>query len=230
MFRGKVFLHIALLVLLMVVSFPLMAQRTLKGRVVYKITYPGSMVDLAELQQLPSDAVILTKNNQLRAELSGENAALTQIKIADGNTGEVSTMLEILREKYVIVRTPQEVQTALRNMPQPELEYTNETREILGYTCRRVIARLVDDMGNTHESDIWYTDEIDGKAFNFDTPYREIPGLMLEYEIRVGPLNIRYEAQSVRRRMFVGGRNFFVTRDYERITQEELRQRLQGNF
>lgn len=230
MFRGKFFLRLAVMICVVLMTQSAFAQRTLKGRIVYNITYPGSMIDLAELQELPKEAVILTKNGQARTELKGENAGLFQIKISDANTGEVATMLEILREKYVISRTAQEIQTALRNMPQPELEFTNQTKEILGYTCRRVIARVVDDMGNTHESDIWYTDEIDGKVFNFDTPYQEIPGLMLEYDLRVGPLNIRYEAQSVRKRLFVGGRNFFVTRDYERITQEELRQRLQGNF
>ncbi len=206
------------------------AQRPFKGRIIYNITYAGSNIDLAELQELPNQSVILTKNNLVRNEMTGENASLNQIKISDANTGEVSTMLEILREKYVVTRSAQDIQTALRNMPQPELEFTNQTREILGYTCRRVIARVTDDMGVEHESDIYYTDEIPGEAFNFDSPYHEIPGLMLEYELRVGPLNIQYEAQSVRRRWIVGGRNFFVTRDYERVTYNELRQMLQSNF
>ena len=115
-------------------------------------------------------------------------------------------------------------------MPQPEFEYTDETRDILGYTCRKVIARVSDDFGNEYESEIWYTAEIPGNAFNFDTPYNQIPGLMLQYEMRVGPLNIRYEAQSVRSRMFVGNRNFRVPGDYENTTYDDLRSRLQGNF
>lgn len=206
------------------------AQRPLKGRVVYNISYPGSNVDLAELQQLPVKAVILTKNNQVRTELSGENSGLFQIKISDGNTNEVSTMLEIMKERYVIKKQYQEIQNALRNMPQPELEFTDETKEILGYTCRKVIARTTDMFGIEHESEIFYTNDIPGAAFNFDSPYNEIPGLMLEYEIRVGQLNIRYEAQSVKKRLFVGGRNFYVTRDYQEITYDELTQKLQGNL
>jgi GLPGLI family protein len=215
--------------LFFVVSFA-SAQKPFKGRIVYNITYAGSNIDLAELQELPGLAVILAKNNQVRTEMTGENASLSQVKISDGNTGEVSTMLDILREKYVITRTSQQIQTALRNMPQPELEFTNQTKQILGYTCRRVIARVTDEMGVEHVSDIYYTEEIPGDAFNFDSPYNKIPGLMLEYEMRVGPLNIRYEAQSVRKRLFVGGRNFYITRDYERTTYDELRQKLQGHF
>ncbi len=206
------------------------AQKILRGKLVYNISYQGSTVDLAELQELPVRAIVLTKKNLIRAELSGNNAGLFQIKITDGNTREVSTMLEILREKYVIKRNFQEIQNALRNMPQPELEFTNETKEILGYTCKKAVARTTDMFGVEHESVIWYTPEISGAAFNFDSPYHEIPGLMLEYEMRVGQLNIRYEIQSISRRLFIGGRKFYVTRDYQVVTYEELRARLQGNF
>lgn len=214
----------------MVLTQAAVGQRPFKGRIIYTISYPGSNVDLAELEQLPVRADIRTKNNQVRTELSGENAGLFQIKVADGDKKEISTMLEILREKYVIRRDAQEIQNALTDMPQPELEYTDETREILGYTCRKVIARVSDDFGNEYESEIYYTPEIPGEAFHFDTPYHEIPGLMLLYEMRVGQLNIRYEAQSIRKRWFVGGRNFYVTKDYQPVTYDELRDRLQGNF
>ncbi|MBW6478950.1 MAG: DUF4412 domain-containing protein [Bacteroidales bacterium] len=221
---------VVLLATIMLISEFAYAQNSFRGRITYNITYPGSNIDLAELQELPDKAVITTRNDQVRTELSGENAGLSQVKISDGNTGEVSTMLEIMNEKYVITRSTPEIQTALRNMPQPEFEYTGQTREILGYTCNHAIARIVDENGDIFESDIWYTEEITGNAFNFDSPYNEISGLMLEYEMRVGPLNIRYEASSVRRRMFVGGRNFTVPRDYQPITYDELREKLQGNF
>jgi GLPGLI family protein len=230
MYMRKYLSGVVLLAAIMLVSEFAIAQNSFRGRITYNITYPGSNIDLAELQELPDKAVITTRNDQVRTELSGENAGLSQVKIADGNTGEVSTLLEIMREKYVITRSAREIQTALRNMPQPEFEFTGRTREILGYTCNHAIARIVDENGDIFESDIWYTEEIPGNAFNFDTPYYEIPGLMLEYEMRVGPLNIRYEASSVRRRMFVGSRNFTIPRDYQPITYDELREKLQGNF
>ncbi|MFW5706849.1 MAG: hypothetical protein ACOC12_02910 [Bacteroidota bacterium] len=221
------FLTVALMLLL---GSSVSAQRPFKGRIIYNISYAGSNVDLAELQELPVRAMILTKNNLVRTELSGENAGLFQIKISDGEKKETRTMLEILREKYVISRSADEIQNSLRNMPQPEFEYTEETKEILGYMCNKAIARVSDDFGNTYESEIWYIPDVPGNAFNFDTPYHDIPGLMLVYEMRVGQLNIRYEAESIRRRWFVGGRNFYVTRDYQEVTYEELRERLQGDF
>ncbi len=230
MYKHKYLSGFFLLIVVLLMSEFVSAQRPFRGRITYNITYPGSNIDLAELQELPSKAVIITKNDQVRTELSAENAGLSQVKITDVNSGEVSTKLEIMREKYVITRSAQEIQTALRNMPQPDIEFTDQTREILGFTCNHAIATIVDENGDVYESEIWYTPEIPGNAFNFDSPYNEIPGLMLEYEMRVGQLNIRHEATSVRRRMFVGGRNFYVPRDYQPITYNELREKLQGNF
>jgi GLPGLI family protein len=115
-------------------------------------------------------------------------------------------------------------------MPHVELEHTDETKSILGYNSRKVIARITDASGIDYESTIWYTPDIPGHAFNFDLPYFEIPGLMLEYEMRVGALNIKYEAQSVNKRIFVGNRHFKIPGDYLETSTEELRARLQGNF
>ncbi len=230
MFSRKSIFAASLLVFVLLWSETNQAQSPFRGRITYHISYPGSMIDLAELEELPGKAEIVTKNNLVRTELTGENISIDQVKIADGENKEVATLLEILREKYVIRKDYSQIQADLREMPQVELEYTNETKEIEGYTCRKVIARTEDDMGNEYESVIYYTDEIPGDAFNFDTPYHEIPGLMLEYEMRVGPLNIRYEVQSIRSRWIVWGRNFRVPRDYQETTYEELRSYLQGDF
>lgn len=229
----RIFKHLSALTLILLVSSlsqSLLAQRPLKGRIIYKISYPGSNVDLAELQELPDRAVVYTKKNQVRTELSGQTAGLYQVKIADAETKDISTLMEIQKEKYVIKRSFPEIQNALRNMPQPELEFTNDTKVIMGYTCKKAIARVTDMFGVEHESIIYYTTEIPGTAFNFDNPYTEIPGLMLEYEVRVGQLNIRYEAQSLKKRLFVANRRFDVPRDYQSITYDELRTRLQGNL
>jgi hypothetical protein len=93
-----------------------------------------------------------------------------------------------------------------------------------------VIARITDATGMEFESTIYYTPDIPGEAFNFDMPYYNIPGLMLEYDLRVGALNIKYEVQSVKKRIFVGNRHFKIPKEYQETTYDELRARLQGNF
>jgi GLPGLI family protein len=230
--RENLISRFIILLLLSLIFLPgySVAQRPFKGRITYTISYPGSNIDLAELQELPVRVNVLTKNNQVRTEMSGQNASLFQVKVSNGESRQIATMLEILREKYVLKRNFQEIQNTLKSMPQVELVQTNESKVILNYNCRKVIARITDASGTEYESIIYYAPDIPGQAFNFDSPYFEIPGLMLEYEIRVGPLNIKYEVQSIKKRMFVSNRNFSIPKDFQETNYDELRARLQGNL
>ncbi len=216
-----------LLFLFTLSSFNIHGQSLFTGRITYEISYPGSMLDLATLEQLPSEADITAKRERVRTEMdAGE---LYQIKISDSDEMSVATVLEVLREKYVIHKTPEDIRQNLEELPDPQINFTNETKEILGYTCKKAEAVYYDQHGDPVTSDIYYTEEIPGGPFNFDMPYNEIPGLMLEYEIRVGNLNMRYEATSIKSRwgLFISNRNFRVPRDAKEITYEELREKLQ---
>ncbi len=218
---------VTILMIFVLSSVTIHCQSQFTGRITYEISYPGSRLDLATLEQLPDKAHITAKDNMVRTEM--EAGELTQIKIADSEKHTVSTILEILREKYVIHKSYDNIQKALRELPESEIRFKNQTIEILGYECKKAEAVIYDEFGEEHVMEIYYTDEISGKPFNFDLPYNEIPGLMLVYEIRSGNLNMRYEATSVRSRwgIFISNRNFRIPRDAKQITFEELREKLQ---
>ncbi len=220
--------QIATVLVVLILSSPaIYCQNLFTGRITYEMSYPGSRIDLATLEQLPRETHVIAKNKMVRTEM--EAGELTQIKIADSEKHTVSTILEILREKYVIHKSRDNIQQALRELPEPEISFKNETKEILGFECKRAEALIYDEFGEEHVMEIYYTEEISGKPFNFDLPYNEIPGLMLIYEVRSGNLNMRYEATSVRSRwgMFISNRNFRIPDDAKEITFEELREKLQ---
>jgi len=217
----------AMLMMFVLSSLTINCQELFTGRITYEMSYPGSRIDLATLEQLPQEVNIVAKNKMVRTEM--EAGELTQIKIADSKNLTVSTILEILREKYVIHKSPEDIKQELREISEPKINFTNETKEILGYNCKKAEAIVYDDFGEEHVIEIYYTEEISGKPFNFNLPYKEIPGLMLVYEIRSGNLNMRYEATSIRSRwgIFISNRNFRIPSDAKEITFKELREKLQ---
>ncbi len=199
-----------------------------RGRITYEITYEGSQIDLAEMEQLPAKAELTVNGPNVRWEMkAGE---LNQIKITNAEQQSVSTKLEIGDEHYVIHQNRYDIQDELSEMIQPEFEFTDEYKEILGYECRKVIATARDQYGERVTFEIYYTEEIDGFPFHFDHPYNEIPGLMLRYEIQSGPLRMQYKATSIRSRLFVGRRNFRIPDKYQPTTFEELQAKLRGVF
>lgn len=202
-------------------------QSMFTGRITYEISYPGSAIDYATRQQLPDEIEIVANDELVRTEM--EAGELHQVKITNSEDKSVTTILEILREEYVIRKSHDEVKESIRELPEPKITYTDETKEILGYECKKAEAVVYDQFGDEQVIEIYYTEEIKGEPFNFDLPYNEIPGLMLEYEVRAGNLNMRYEATEIKSRwgIFISSRNFRVPSDAAEITFEELQDKLQ---
>ena len=59
-------------------------------------------------------------------------------------------------QKYATKMTSDDI----KDEDKPEIEYTEETKDILGYTCKKAIA--TDKEGN--EVEVYYTEEIDVKV------------------------------------------------------------------
>lgn len=218
--------NILLLAGLFMLAFSSCSRTGFRGVIEYKVTYPGSRIDYATQEALPSSVEVFANNNMVRKEMRG--GELIQTQIMDSNEETIDILLEIMGNKYHIAKSRDDVRLALRALPEPEFQVTGETLEILGYECQKIKAITYDDFGEEYVSVIYFTTEIDGFPFNFDLPYRDIPGLMLLYEVRTGDINMRYEAERIRTRKRGSGRKSFrIPKDFQQITYEELRRKLE---
>ncbi len=214
-----------LLFFLALIIFSSCSRTGFRGTINYNVTYPGSRIDYATQEALPASVRVTANNNLVKQEMRG--GELEQIQISNSEDETVDVLLEIMGEKYHIQKNREDVLASLNRLPQPEFEFTGEVKEILGYTCQKVRAVTYDDFGEEYVSVIYFTEEIDGKPFNFNLPYKDIPGLMLLFEIRTGDINMRYEAENINsRRRSTGRRNFNIPSGYKTITYEELRSKL----
>lgn len=202
------------------------SQEAFTGQMVYHISYEGSVVDLAEQQQLPSQVVIMARGPLVRAEMI--TPGMNQVKITNAEEKTAVTLLDIGEHQYAIEKSAQEIKEQIAEMPQVEYVFTDERETILGYECRKALAITYDPQGNKHVSEIFYTEQLDGTPLHFDTPYHDIPGLMLKYEIRAGTLVMHYEATSIEEKWMVGGSHFRIPAEYQTTTYQELRRRLSG--
>lgn len=216
-------LIIACIALICGLSIPsaLLAQKPFKGRIVYQMSYPASMVDQLTLSNLPTQTIISARANLTRHEIVTE--AFTQIKINDSQARTSVTLMEFGRDRYAVHKNSDQIAAGVKELGQPEIRFTNETKDILGYKCKKALAITTDIFGEEVVKEIFYTEELQGTPFNFDTPYNKIPGVMLEFEMQVRNLNVRYEAKSIRKRS-VKAKLFRVPKEYKSITFEELRE------
>lgn len=210
---------------IILISVASCSKSTFRGSIDYDVSYPGSRIDYATQEALPSKMNVSANDNLVKKEMIG--GELIQTQISDSETETLDILLEIMGQKYHIQKTKEEVLAALKELPEPKFEYTAETKEILGYTCHKVEAVSYDEYGEEIVSVIYFTKDVPGFPFNFDLPYREIPGLMLVYELKVGDINMRFEAKEIKeRRRGTGKRSFKIPSGYNKTTYEELRKKL----
>lgn len=73
-----------------------------------------------------------------------------------------------------------------------EIEFLNETKEILGYLCKKAIVSVEEEDA---EVIFWYTEELDySKAYLVDNSKYKIPGVALEYSIEQPEVTMKFTA------------------------------------
>ncbi|PWH85295.1 hypothetical protein [Brumimicrobium oceani] len=78
-----------------------------------------------------------------------------------------------------------------------EIELIDETKEIMGYTCKKAILTA----GDANESVIWYTDEIMPSYREGQYLYEEIPGTPLEMYSKWGKMDMKIVAYEFKEKL-----------------------------
>jgi GLPGLI family protein len=105
------------------------------------------------------------------------------------------------------------------------VEVTSETKEIAGYTCKKAIITIPEE---DQELIVYFTEELGSGAINFDNPqFKDINGVMLEFEIPNQNFTMKLEAVSVEKKN-VPESDFTIPDGYQIKTKEELQQMFGG--
>ncbi len=136
---------------------------------------------------------VYVKGKMSRTDVSGQN--YKQSIIYDKQTGSVTVLKEIGAEKYMSKLSKDEWKEENRRFDGLTITFTDETKTILSYECKKAVAVLKD--GSSYS--IFYSTAI--KPSTSENPYqfKDIPGFVLEYETKGGKetSKITYTATSI---------------------------------
>jgi GLPGLI family protein len=117
----------------------------------------------------------------------------TQATVIDGVSNAITVVKEYGDQKYLIQLTPAEWKEANKKYDGVIFTTTNETKTVLGYTCKKAIGKLSD--GNTFT--VWYTPELMPENNDYQTANKDLPGLAMQYETSMGNLNVVYTVSKI---------------------------------
>ncbi len=194
-----------------------------KGVITYKITVEGSDVTDEMKAMMPKTMIMSISGNKSRSEMVMSMGKT--ISISDADNKSAITLMDMMGQKIAIKMTQDEIMKEIGDAPETKVEVTSETKEIAGYKCKKAIITIPSE---DQEMIVYFTEELGTGAINFDNPqFKDINGVMLEFEIPNQGFTMKLEAVSVEKKN-VPESEFTIPDGYQIKTKEELQQMFGG--
>jgi GLPGLI family protein len=136
-------------------------------------------------------STVYLKGNKSRTEMVSSLG--TQSTIIDGSKNVITILKEYGDQKYLINLTPANWKEANQKNEKVDFSYTDETKTILSYNCKKAIGKLAD--GTTFT--VWYATDLVPDNKDFQYVNRALPGLAMEYESNVGNFRVTYTVSKI---------------------------------
>ncbi len=213
------------LLLAMMTIVVMALPKQFEGIITYKITYPGSTFTEAQMAMFPKIMTITIKGHKSMSEIQTQMGS--QIGITDYENRTKTQLINMMGQKYAIPQTTEEIMEEMKEEPQGEVQSTDETKTIAGYTCKKAIV-IVNDDGTKITYEVWFSEEFGAENPNFDNPiYKDIKGVMMEFSMITPQFTMKFTAISVDKKK-ISNKDFEIPADYTVTTMEELQSKMGG--
>jgi GLPGLI family protein len=188
-----------------------------EGIIKYKITYLADENTNPVISLMPSFMNMSFKDNSVVMVVEGWMGIFKSTFIK--NDKNAITLLKILNKKYCYKSDKSGGFIGFSNLKNLEIKYDNETKKILDFECNHAIVNVV----NTDISfDIYYTKDIDIDNPNKFTPFIDVPGVLMDFQIEVNGIPMHLSASEIIEKD-IPDDVFKVPDDYDIVTEEELK-------
>ncbi len=214
--------------LLSVFMLSLNAQKDKKaagfeGTITYTVTTEGQ-IDPNAMAQMPTEVVWTFKGPKSSMLVKTGFGNITIIANAD--TKEQVVLYDAMGQKMAIKSTKEETEKSISEIPEAKVTETTETKKVLNYNCKKI--EMEDDKGN--KSTIFVTNDLDVPNANWNTQYKSIKGLMLEYSQKAtadSDAKLIFTAKEVKKGK-IKDAAFEIPADFKQMTMNEFKQMFGG--
>lgn len=226
----KKFILIASALFLVIGTTTVQAQKPFKKAIItYTISYDGTW-DAATLAQQPNEQKVKVMGKKSKTEIISPGAEVATI-----NNGYDSSMIILLDVpsmgwKYYMKTPKDKILEKMAEDKQPEIKYTEETKEIAGFTCKKAEYITEDEYGDKITTIVWYNETVGGPEMNFGGNFSGLKGFPMEYTIETEEGKITYTVTVVQtKKVKFSDTDFLIPTDYEELTEEKAKELFGGD-
>ncbi len=201
-------------------------KKTFTGKITFKITIQADNIPEQAKAMLPTTMSLFIGKDKTKSELFTQMGM--QSSIEDLTAKTKVALLDIMGQKFALYESAEDIRKERKESPETTMEITNETKEIAGYMCKKVIARKTSD-GSVY-STAWFTDELAvPEGVNFSSAaFNKIEGCLLEYDLEAGgEMMMTFTAIEVLKKK-IKDSTFEVPEGFKKTTREELQNSFGG--
>jgi GLPGLI family protein len=202
-------------------------DKEFSGTIVYNITYPEGSVDPQMAAMMPKTMKVKIRDVNSRMEMNmGMGSSIT---LYNSETKTGATLMDMMGQKMAMKITPEDIEKEIAESPQITVVNVDETKEIAGYECKKAIIKIK-EKGSDKETElaVYYTDELGSGGMNYNNPmFKDIQGVMLEYTVKEGKIEMTFTAISVEKGK-IAESEFEIPEGYNLMTQEEFKSMFGG--
>ena len=196
-----------------------------EGYIEFSITYPETDAGSLMAGILPNQMVLRFKDDRTVGSLSAGMGVFRTELMAFPETKTVFQLVKMMNKKYALKVDSGEIENLYSELPAMKIHFQDSTKMVAGYECKKAIVTFKDNI--KEEFSIYYTDEIGLYNSNWCTPFHEIKGVLLEYQVRKYNYEMRLTATNVVKEE-IDESYFVVPSDYEEIDQTGMDKIFEG--
>ena len=198
-----------------------------QGIIAYKVTYPKMDKSNFMFDFMPKKMVLKFKNNNYTTSLSAGMGMYKTDFLVNQEENEFSQMVKLINKKYILTLKGDEIEKSINKLPAFHVEHTGETKKILNYVCNKAII-TVDNESNDAFT-VFYTDKIQIENPNWCNQFKEIDGVLLEYQYEKYGVCMRLKAKNIKFTE-IDDNEFEISEKYEHISEEKMDKKMQDIF
>ena len=191
-----------------------------EGHIRYKVTYPDMDEDNMMASILPDEMEVTFKGNQYNSEFNTYGGIFKNKVTIDSEKEKYSQMLKIFKKKIACDYDPVDIDELMQDFPPFVIMESGITDTLAGVPCKRAHGVFYDL--NARDIDIYYSDKIGVKNPNWCSPFNEISGFMLGYDIHMFDIRMRLMANEISQEE-VPESEFVMDADYKQVSYKYLK-------
>ncbi len=173
----------------------LLQKQVKEGVIEYALSFPDYDPNGLMAGMLPEKTTLYFNKDQQLADLSAGMGVFHTFMMVHTPQQALDYHMSVMGKKLVSQLHPRDLALFNKESQAFTIMYTNETDTIAGYPCKKAVA--VFSGISQPEVNLWYTNAIQIDQPNWYSPYSEIPGVLLEYEMIQYGMRMRLTATSI---------------------------------